>query len=331
MRVIELPRPADIEEEPLRLTSRNQPEPRAGEILLRIIACGVCHTDLHIAEGELAPAAYPIVPGHQVVGRVERVGAGVQEWEPGQRAGVPWLYSSCGDCEFCQSGNENLCRQAKFTGLDVPGGYAEFMAAQADYALPIPDGIDDLHAAPLLCAGIIGYRSLRLSEIRPGRTLGLVGFGSSAHLAIQVAKSWGCRVHVFSRTPSHRAHALDLGADWAGSLESGQEGLLDAAVTFAPVGGIIPRVLELLKPGGTLAINAVHLTPIPQLDYELIYGERTLRSVANLTRADGLEFLELADSINLQVTVSTYGLEGANQALAALKHSQVDGSLVLTL
>lgn len=309
--------------------TRDRPQPGAGEILLKVRVCGVCHTDLHIAEGDLEPPSYPLVPGHQVVGEVVEVGEGVAGWEPGQRAGVPWLFSTCGRCEFCRTALENLCPEARFTGFDVPGGFSEFMLVNADYALPIPDGIADVRAAPLLCAGIIGYRSLRLSEVKPGETLGLVGFGSSAHLAIQVARSWGCQVVVFSRTPSHRELALELGALWAGSLGERPPGLLDAAVTFAPVGHLIPPVLRLLKPGGTLAINAVHLTPIPEMEYALIYEERTLRSVANLTRQDGREFLELADQIDIKVTAKTYEMADANQALRALKHSEVDGSVVL--
>lgn len=329
MKVMEVREPAEIEREPLRIATRNRPAVGPGDLLLRVIVCGVCHTDLHIAEGDLEPPSFPVVPGHQVVGEVVEVGEGTAGWKAGQRAGVPWLFSTCGVCEFCRSGLENLCRSARFTGLDAQGGFAEFMIARSEYALHLPEQIEDLEAAPLLCAGIIGYRSLRLSEIRPGGTLGLVGFGSSAHLAIQVARSWGCRVMVFSRTPSHRDHALKLGADWAGSLEQEPPSLLDAAVTFAPVGHLVPDVLRLLKPGGTLAINAVYLTPIPEIEYKWIYGERTLRSVANLTRQDGREFLDLAAKIGLQVTTTTYDLEQANEALRALKHSQVDGSLVL--
>lgn len=329
MRAIQLASPAEIEREPLRIATVAQPDPGPGELLLKIQACGVCHTDLHIAEGDLTAPSYPVVPGHQVVGRVTEIGEGVTDWKPGQRAGVTWLFSACGTCDFCRAGDENICRKALFTGLDVPGGFAEFMTVPAAFALRLPDQVEDTQAAPLLCAGIIGYRSLKLSGIRPGGRLGLVGFGASAHLTIQVAISWGCEVYVFSRTASHREHALELGAAWAGSLDEPPRKDLQAAITFAPVGHIIPQSLALLGPSGTLAINAVHLTPIPEFEYELLYDERVLRSVTNLTRQDGQEFLDIASQIGIQVSATSYALEQANKALLDLKLSELDGAAVL--
>jgi propanol-preferring alcohol dehydrogenase len=284
---------------------------------------------LHIAEGDITPSKIPIIPGHQVVGRVEALGDGVDDWEIGQRVGVPWLHRSCGQCDFCRSGQENLCPQAQFTGFDVDGGFAEHMVAEADYALPLPEGISDLEAAPLLCAGIIGYRSLRRADLQPGESLGLVGFGASAHLAIQVANHWGCGVHVFSRTESHRKLAEELGAVWTGESDQEPPQPLDRIVLFAPVGALVPVMLRKLRPAGTLAVNAIHTSPIPEMPYETIYGERTLRSVANATYQDGIEFLDLASQIDIQVTTEVYPLERVNQALEDMKHSRIDGEAVL--
>lgn len=329
MRAAQLDQPADISQRPLEIVDLPQPEPGLGQILLQVRRCGVCHTDLHITEGEVPAEAYPVVPGHQVVGEVVEVGSEVQAWKVGDRAGVPWLFSADGVCEFCQQGLENLCPNAKFTGLDVQGGFAEFVLADAEYALPIPQGVGDDQAAPLLCAGIIGYRSLRLSQIRPGQTLGLVGFGASAHLAIQVARHWGCTVYVFTRSQSHRDLALRLGAAWAGGAEDEAPAALHSAITFAPAGHLVPTILEKLRPGGTLAINAIHMSPVPKLPYDLLYQERILRSVTNLTRQDGQEFLKLAEEIPIEPQVNRYPLENVNQALQDIKHSRIDGAAVL--
>jgi propanol-preferring alcohol dehydrogenase len=298
-------------------------------VLLRVRVCGISHTDLHIAEGDLIPPAYPITPGHQVVAEAAALGEGVHNLQLGQRVGVPWLHWACGACEFCQRGEENLCPSARFTGLHVPGGFAEWLLADANVVLPLPESLNDVESAPLLCAGIIGYRSLRKAEVHPGERLGLFGFGASAHLVLQVARYWGCEVYVFTRSEAHRQHALALGATWAGRAEDTPPYPLDRAITFAPVGEIIPLALAKLRPGGTLAINAVHLTPIPRLDYPLIYGERTLRSVANATRQDGREFLQLAAQIPIHPTVTLYPFEALNRALDDLKHSRLNGQAVL--
>lgn len=296
---------------------------------MRIQVCGVCHTDLHIVEGEIHPLRYPITPGHQVVGIVEALGLGVDGWQTGDRVGVPWLYQTDQTCEFCRRGEENLCPQARFTGFHVDGGFAEYLLVQADFGLSLPEGLSDEQAAPLLCAGIIGYRSLKKADLQPGERLGLVGFGASAHLAIQLARFWGCEVYVFTRSLEHRRHASELGAAWTGGIEDEPPARLDRAVIFAPAGSLVPQALEKIRPGGTLAINAIHMSPLPEMPYPLIYGERTLRSVANATYRDGVEFLKLAVGIPIWSTVNLYDLEDANQALLDLKHSRLNGEAVL--
>jgi propanol-preferring alcohol dehydrogenase len=321
--------PAAAENEPLSMTDVPKPAPAAGDCLIRVLACGVCHTDLHIVEGEIHPPTMPIVPGHQVVGVMESVGEGVDTIQVGMRVGVPWLFEACGACDACRRGEENLCPNARFTGFHVNGGYSEYMLARARYVLPIPSNITDVDAAPLLCAGIIGYRSLQKADLAPGEHLGLVGFGASAHLAIQVANYWGCPVYVFTRSLEHRQHARELGAFWVGGIEDQPPEKLDRMVTFAPSGKLIPPALEKLRPGGTLAINAVYMSDIPSFPYELIYGERTLRSVANATYQDGVEFLKLASEIPLRVIIKEYKLKEANQALIDLKHSKIVGEGVL--
>lgn len=329
MRCISLPKPAPIETRPLQARTRELPAPGRGQLRLRVRACGVCHTDLHTVEGEIIPPAYPIIPGHQIVGTVDALGAGVAGWAAGDRAGVAWLHAACGECAFCRRGEENLCPRARFTGFHVDGGYAQTVLAEAEFAYRIPAEISDEAAAPLLCAGIIGYRSLRRADLAPGETVGLVGFGASAHLALQVARHWGCTAYVFSRGEAHRRLALDLGAAWAGSIDEAPPAPLDRAVIFAPAGSLVPPTLRLLRPGGTLAINAIHMTDLPSMPYAAIYGERTLRSVANATRRDGTEFLALAARIGLQPTVTRYALDDANRALLDLKQGQIDGAAVL--
>lgn len=318
-------------EKPLELVDLPLPEPASGQVRIKVNYCGVCHTDLHTVEGDIHPPKLPVVPGHQVVGVVDKVGDKIGSDMIGKRVGVPWLYSTCGECRFCKAGMENLCERAKFTGFDVNGGYAEYMIADANFALPLPDTISDIDAAPLLCAGIIGYRSLRKADLQPGERLGLFGFGASAHLAIQVARYWGCEVYAFTRSAEHRRLAEELGAVWTGGAGDTPPELLDRAVTFAPVGELIPAALQKLRPGGTLAVNAIHMSDIPSMPYELIYGERTLRSVANATYQDGVEFIELAAEIPIKPTTTIYGLDQANQALIDLKNSRLNGEAVLEI
>jgi len=322
-------RPA--EECPLEETELPMPEPSSGHLRIRVQACAVCHTDLHTVEGELDLPRLPVVPGHQIVGSVDALGSGAARFSLGDRVGVTWLHSACGECEYCRRGQENLCDACRFTGLHSDGGYAQYCLAPEDYVLAIPEGLSDAQAAPLLCAGAIGYRSLRLCEVEPGQRLGLYGFGASAHVAIQVARHWGCEVYVFTRSEIHRRHARDLGAVWTGSAGDSPPNELSASITFAPAGWIVPEALRWLRKGGTLAINAIHMSPIPEMPYGLIYGERTLRSVANLTRRDAEELLRLAVEIPIHTDVEMYGLQQANDVLLRLKRSEVRGAAVLDL
>lgn len=331
MRVLRLFTPAPAEESPLRLNESDVPEPGSQQVLIRVHVCGVCHTDLHIVEGELIPPDYPVTPGHQVVGTIIKSGDDVSPSMLEQRVGIIWLHSACGECEFCRRGLENLCPSARFTGFHVPGAYADYLLADARFVIPIPGSISDEQAAPLLCAGVIGYRALKLSDIQPGEKLGLFGFGASAHLALQVARHWDCDVNVFTRAKAHQEHAVALGATWVGTAEQTPPQPLDRAILFAPSGELVPKALKMVRPGGTVAINAVHLSPIPTMPYELIYGERTLRSVANVTRQDATEFLSLAERIEIHSTVQRYDLLEANQALVDLKHSRFNGEAVLTV
>lgn len=331
MRAMQLEQAAPVEEKPLDLVDVPMPQPGPGQLRLRVNICGACHTDLHIVEGEIHPPKMPIIPGHQVVGTVDALGDGVTDFEHGERVGVPWLYDVDGDCRFCQAGLENLCPNARFTGFHVDGGFAEYMLAEADYTLRLPDELNNEQAAPMLCAGIIGYRSLHQADLRPGERLGLVGFGASAHLAIQVATHWDCDVYVFTRSEEHRRHAEELGAVWVGGAEDQAPQPLDRAVIFAPAGHLVPKILAKLRPGGTLAINAIYMSPIPEMDYDLIYEERTLRSVANATYQDGVEFLQLAAEIPVKATVQRYDLKQANQALEDIKHSRLNGEAILQI
>jgi propanol-preferring alcohol dehydrogenase len=327
--ILREPKPA--EENPLTRETLPVPEPAYGQVRLQVHACGVCHTDLHLVEGEIALPKLPVVPGHQIVGRVDALGEGVTRFGPGDRAGVPWLYSTCGVCEQCRRGRENLCDDARFTGQHVDGGFAQYMTVPEAFAYPIPDGFPDQQAAPLLCAGIIGYRSLRLCEIQPGGRLGLYGFGASAHVTIQVARHWQCEVYVFTRSAEHQRHALALGAAWVGEAQDTPPAELDSAITFAPVGWLVPEVLRVLRKGGTLAINAIHLSPIPELPYDLLYGERTVRSVANSTRQDAEELLQLAAEIPIHTDVELYPLAKVNAVLQRLKRAEVQGAAVLQI
>jgi propanol-preferring alcohol dehydrogenase len=327
--VLREPRP--VEENPLTYVDLPKPEPAPGQVRLRVRACGVCHTDLHLVEGEIALPKLPVVPGHQIVGQVDAVGTGVTRFHVGDRVGVPWLYSTCGRCDYCRRGLENLCDDARFTGQHVDGGFAEYIVVPAGFAYSIPIGFPDDQAAPLLCAGIIGYRSLRLSEIQPGGRLGLYGFGASAHVTIQVARHWGCEVYVFTRGAEHQRHALDLGAAWVGQAQDTPPAELDSAITFAPAGWLVPEALRVLRKGGTLAINAIHMSPIPEMPYDLIYGERTVRSVTNSTRQDAEELLRLAASIPIRTDVELYPLQQANAVLQRLKESEIKGAAVLQI
>ncbi len=325
--ILKQPRP--VAEHPLAETDLREPTPGPTEIRIRVHACGVCHTDLHTVEGDLSLPKLPVVPGHQIVGVVEAVGADVTRFGLGDRVGVPWLHSTCGRCEYCERGVENLCDEARFTGLHADGGYAEYAIAPAEFSYPIPDGFPDLQAAPLLCAGIIGYRALRLSGVEPGRRLGLYGFGASAHVTIQVACHWGCEVYVFSRGEAHRKHAEELGAAWTGRAGDSPPKALESAIIFAPAGELVPEALRVLRKGGTLALAGIHMSPIPQMEYSLLYGERTVRSVANSTRRDAEDLLRLASEIPIHTEVETFPLSEANRVLERLKRADIRGAAVL--
>jgi propanol-preferring alcohol dehydrogenase len=330
MKAMLLREPKTAEEHPLEWTDLPLPEPGSGEVRLSVKACGVCHTDLHTVEGDLTLPRLPLVPGHQIVGTVEARGDEATRFEVGQRVGVPWLYRTCGQCEFCRQGKENLCEDAQFTGLHADGGYAEAMVVHQDFAYPIPEGFGDAEAAPLLCAGIIGYRALRLCEIQPGQRLGLYGFGGSAHVTIQVARHWGCEVYVYTRSEGHRQLARELGAAWVGGAEEDLPFKMHGSIIFAPAGRLVLDALRVMERGGTLALAGVTMSPIPELDYDrLLYWERTVRSVANFTRQDAHELLHLAAEVPIRTTVQTYPLEQANEALLALKRSEIDGTAVL--
>ena len=330
MRAQRLHRPGTAEERPLRLEDVGSPHAGPGEVVVAIDACGVCRTDLHILEGEV-PARLPITPGHQAAGRIVELGPDVRGLSAGDVVGVGWIASTCGTCPFCRSGRENLCPQATFTGRDRNGGYAEKLSANALWVYKLPEGFSSRDAAPLLCAGIIGYRSLKVSGIACGGRLGLFGFGASAHLAMQVARHWGCEVYAFSRERHHRELAQSLGAAWAGDSGDNPGVPLDAAVLFAPAGEIVPLALARLNRGAMLAINAIHMSPIPAMDYSLLYGERGIRSVTNYTRRDAEEFLALSAEIPVRASVELYPLEAANEALLAVKRGGIRGAAVLTV
>jgi propanol-preferring alcohol dehydrogenase len=329
MIAMQLGRPSPIAAHPLVRVELPSPSPAPHELVLRVAACGICRTDLQICEGDLAARTLPLVPGHQVVGRVKAVGEAVTGWRPGDRAGVAWLAATCGTCERCREGRENLCVRARFTGWDRDGGYASEVAVDAAFALRLPDAFDDLAAAPLLCGGVIGYRSLKVSGVRPGQRLGLFGFGASALLALQVARHWGCRVFVCTRSEHEQERARALGAEWAGGYDDVPPAKLDAAVTFAPAGSVVIAALRALDHGGTVTINAIHLDGIPAFSYDDLWWERSLRSVANFTREDARELLDLAPKIPIRTTFDLFSLEEANVALERLKSGKVRGAAVL--
>lgn len=331
MQAMVLGQPKPVEQRPLSLAEVPDPQPGPGEVRLRVHVCGVCHTDLHAVEGDLDLPRLPLIPGHQIVGEADKIGEGAARFKLGQRLGVPWLHSACGECGFCRRGLENLCEDARFTGLHVDGGYAQYAIVPQDFAYPIPEGFPDAQAAPLLCGGVIGYRAFRLSEAKQGERLGLYGFGASAHVTIQVALHLGCEVYVFTRSEEHRRHALELGASWVGEAHGQPPEKIDSAIIFAPAGWIVPQALRVLRPGGTAALAGIHMTPIPEMNYELIYGERTLRSVANMARQDARELLELAAEIPIRTEVELFPLSEANQVLLRLKESKFRGAAVLQI
>ncbi len=328
MRAAILTTPQPIEKHPLQIADLPRPAVEPGHVLLKVRACGVCRTDLHIVEGELTPRRRQLIPGHQIVGEV--VAGATAELPLGTRVGVSWIGGTDGTCWYCRSQMENLCDAPTFTGYSVDGGYAEYALARADFVFPLPAALDDLHAAPLLCAGIIGFRSLRVAGVEPGERVGLFGFGASAHLAIEVLHAWKCDVYVSTRGASHRRLAESLGAKWVGAETDKPPVELDRAITFAPSGDVVVAALASLRKGGVVAINAIHLDRMPQFDYDrLLWGERQIRSVANMTRADARDFLQLAADIKLHPKVTSFSLEQANEALSAVKSDVIDGAAVI--
>jgi len=334
MKACVLKSPARIDSRPLEFQETRTPAPGDDELLLRVNACGICRTDLHIVEGDLAPRRPRVIPGHQVVGEVAALGADVKSFAPGQRVGVAWLHRTCGQCRYCRTGRENLCERAEFTGWTTNGGYAEYVVAPAGFVYSLPDGFDDLQAAPLLCAGIIGYRSLRLTGIEEGKwsgaRLGIYGFGAAGHVVIQIARARGAEVYVCTRDRErHQKLASELGATWVGGAADEPPVKLDGSIIFAPAGELVPVALKALDKGGVLVLGGIHMSTIPSFEYSLIYGERIVRSVANNTREDGREFLAEAARIPVRTSVQTFALEEANDALIALKHDAIRGAGVL--
>ena len=322
--------PRNILQRPLEIREVPQPQLTPGHLLLRVRACGVCRTDLHIAEGELPPRCDQIIPGHQIVGEV--VEGATNELPAGTRVGVSWMGGVDGACWYCRHGLENLCDSPVFTGYSVNGGYAEYALARADFAYPLASTLSDLQAAPLLCAGIIGFRSLRVAGVEHGERVGLFGFGASAHLAIAVLQAWKCEVYVSTRGDSHRKLAASMGATWVGNETERPPVRLDRAITFAPSGDVVVAALSSLRKGGVVAINAIHLDRIPEFDYDhLLWGERQIRSVTNMTRADARDFLQIAAEINLRPRTTVFPLDQANEALAAVKSDSIDGAAVIVL
>jgi alcohol dehydrogenase, propanol-preferring len=321
----------EVPGEPLRAAEVSVPEPEAGQVLLRVHCCAVCRTDLHVVDGELPDPKLPLIPGHQIVGTVERTGGHAGGFTDGERVGVPWLGWTDGECRYCLAGHENLCENARFTGYQIDGGYAEYAVADARFCFPIPEGIPDLQAAPLLCAGLIGHRSLRFAG--DADRLGLYGFGASAHIVAQVAVHEGRRVFAFTSQGDEEAQefARELGAEWAGSSEEQPPEDLDAAIIFAPVGALVPAALRAIARGGTVVCAGIHMSDIPSFPYEILWGERSLRSVANLTRQDGLEFLALAPKVPVRTEVVPFPLEEANEALNALRSGRIRGAAVLVV
>ena len=322
----------DVAADPLLLHDLPAPEPGPGEVLVAVSVCGICRTDLHVIEGELDRPKLPLIPGHQAVGIVSQVGSGVTTRRAGERVGIAWLQGTCGQCQFCRSGRENLCLAARFTGYQVDGGYAEYAVVPAPFAYPIPSTFSDEEAAPLLCAGIIGYRALRLSRIQPRQRLGLYGFGASAHIAIQIARHWGCEVYVCSLKAEHRAMAHDLGAAWVGEASEAPPARLHGAIIFAPAGELVVPALRALERGGTLALAGIHMSTIPPIDYDRdLFGERMICSVTANTRQDGLDLLREAAAIPIRPRTHRFPLAQANRALQSLKAGAINGAGVLAV
>lgn len=329
MKAMVLHRPALLENAPLQSAEVPPPAPGENDLLLEVKACGICRTDLHIIEGELPSKKSPLIPGHQVVGVVKQTGIKVTRFRVEDRVGVPWLHWACGQCDFCRRGQENLCEAARFTGYDVDGGFAEYFLVSQDFAYPLPAGFSDEQAAPLLCAGIIGYRALKLTGINPGERLGMYGFGASAHVTIQAARHRGSEVYVVTRGEKHRRLAEELGAAWVGGEEEVVPVKLDGAIIFAPAGPIVPQALAALRKGGTLILAGIYMTPIPEMNYQLLYHERTVKSVANYTRQDARELLQLAGEIPVRTQIEVFPLAEANRALLTLKRDGIRGAGVL--
>lgn len=329
MRAQVLERADSVTARPLRFVERPEPEPRRGEVRVRVAVCACCRTDLHVVEGDLDLPHLPVVPGHQVVGTVDARGEGCTRLAVGDRVGIAWLHETCGVCEFCRRGEENLCERATFTGWTVDGGYAEACTVPEAFAVRLPETLDDVAAAPLLCAGVIGYRALRRAEVEPGDRVALLGFGASAHLAIQVLTYWGCETVVLTRGERHRALARELGATWVGEADELPPATCDRAVVFAPAGELVPVALQVIRPGGTVSLAGIHMSTIPAFDYELLWRERNLRSVANMTRRDAEEFMELAAEAGVRTETEVFSLADANDALLAIKNDAVRGAAVL--
>ena len=332
MKAMVLGRIGDMTADPLALLDVPVPEPGPGEVLVQVSVCGICRTDLHVIEGELDRPKLPLIPGHQAVGIISRVGSGVTTRRSGERVGIAWLQGTCGQCQYCRSGRENLCLAARFTGYQVDGGYAEYAVVPAPFAYPIPPAFSDEEAAPLLCAGIIGYRALRRSRVQPGQRLGLYGFGASAHIAIQIARHWGCEVYVCSLKPEHRRLALEMGATWAGGAAESPPVALHGSIIFAPAGELVIPALRALERGGTLALAGIHMSPIPSIDYDSdLFGERTICSVTANTRQDSLDLLREAAAIPLKPRTQRFPLTEANRALQSLKAGAINGAGVLSV
>lgn len=332
MKAMVLSQCAPIETSPLHLVDVPKPRPNSGEVLVRVKACGICRTDLHVIEGELPPLGRSVIPGHQVIGTVEALGPGTRRFKPGDRIGIAWLHHTCGECVYCRAAQENLCEKSIFTGYHAPGGYAQYAVVPEEFAYAIPESFKDTEAPPLLCAGIIGYRSLKRSLCRPGNTLALYGFGSSAHIVIQIAIYWGCSVYVCSRSEKHQKLAMSLGAAWAGANAEEMPVQADSAIIFAPAGEIVPVALRQLRKGGTLALAGIYMTDIPRMDYEShLFYEKNIHSVTANTREDGVELLKIAAEIPIRPRVQLFPLAEANLALQQLKEDRIQGSGVLVM
>jgi propanol-preferring alcohol dehydrogenase len=329
MKAMRLFQTKKVEDHPIQMVDVPEPSAGKGQIRMKMLTCGVCHTDLHIVEGELKAPKLPITLGHQVVGIIDQIDEGVSGFQIGERVGAPWLAYACGTCEFCLRGEENLCPFIQFHGFHVDGGFAEKMLINAGFAVKLPMNLNPVDSAPLLCAGIVGFRSVKLANVKAGDVIGLVGFGASAHLSLQVIKGMGCKVFAFTRAKIHQEHALKLGAEWAGDISDTAPAFCDHIIQFAPSGNLVPSALEKLRPGGSLVINAVTMSDNPSFSYSKIYGERSIKSVANATRQDASEFMDWVSKHGIQVTTQIYVLSEVNQALVDVKTSKINGEAVI--